>query len=166
MPFHLEGTEALRAVVEGHRQVMQIVAGHVHRPISYHWGTTMTTTCPSTTPKPDVSCTPTKAQASRTSLRCCSYAGGRVRASLSCHTTTFEPAAGTIEISDFISDWVHEARPPRLRLVEHEVELVMRLCSMISFLDSGRLIASGRPDEISANPTVRRTWESPLYTRL
>jgi Icc protein len=36
------------AVVRAHPQVMQIVAGHIHRAISRSWGTTMLTVCPST----------------------------------------------------------------------------------------------------------------------
>ncbi|MCU1593348.1 MAG: amino acid/amide transporter ATP-binding protein 1, family [Frankiales bacterium] len=40
-------------------------------------------------------------------------------------------------------------------LVEHDMELVMRVCQHVYVLDFGQLLAEGSPAEVSANPAVQ-----------
>ncbi len=73
-----------------------------------------------------------------------------------------EPSSGlgSAELSRFESTLRTVARDQDIAVlvVEHDVDLVMRLCSIVHVLDSGTLIASGRPDEIRANPAVRMAY--------
>jgi branched-chain amino acid transport system ATP-binding protein len=43
-------------------------------------------------------------------------------------------------------------------LVEHHMDLVMRVCDHITVLDSGRQIAAGTPAEVQANPAVTEAY--------
>jgi branched-chain amino acid transport system ATP-binding protein len=43
-------------------------------------------------------------------------------------------------------------------VIEHNMALVMSLCDRIHVLGGGKTIASGRPDEIKADPAVRTAY--------
>jgi ABC-type branched-subunit amino acid transport system ATPase component len=53
---------------------------------------------------------------------------------------------------------VVEARGIAMMLVEHDVPMVMRLCTTINVLDFGELIASGSPDEVRSNEAVQTAY--------
>ena len=73
-----------------------------------------------------------------------------------------EPAAGlNHEEVDALGDEIRAIRDRRgvaILLVEHHMNLVMRVSDQVVALDFGRIIADGRPDEVRANPHVVRAY--------
>ncbi len=72
-----------------------------------------------------------------------------------------EPASGqdeqeTEEFGELLLDLCRSGTA--ILLVEHDVSLVMKVCSFIQVLDFGRVIASGSPGEIQANPAVLEAY--------
>jgi branched-chain amino acid transport system ATP-binding protein len=72
-----------------------------------------------------------------------------------------EPAAGlnAAETRDLMRALQRLMRPDLILLiVEHDMDLVMQLCQHIHVLDFGRVVASGTPDAVRANPDVIRIY--------
>jgi ABC-type branched-subunit amino acid transport system ATPase component len=53
---------------------------------------------------------------------------------------------------------IREATQSALVIVEHDVALLRRTCDRIVALESGRVVAQGRPDDVLADPTVIATY--------
>ena len=69
-----------------------------------------------------------------------------------------EPAAGmnpqeTLELTDFIKE-IKEKFNLSVFMIEHHMDLVMKISERIYVLDFGKMIASGTPEEIQKNPRV------------
>ena len=72
-----------------------------------------------------------------------------------------EPAAGlnSVETHD-LAVALKKLRSPQLVLVvvEHDMDLIMEVCDTIHVLNVGRLLASGDPAQVRANPDVVRVY--------
>jgi branched-chain amino acid transport system ATP-binding protein len=71
-----------------------------------------------------------------------------------------EPMAGmgpdeTVRLTELFESMRGRAA---MLLVEHVMQAVFRLADRLSVLVYGRVIASGTPDEIRANPEVRQAY--------
>lgn len=72
-----------------------------------------------------------------------------------------EPSSGlddqeTDELGDLLRALAEQGTA--VLLVEHDVELVMSVCSRVHVLDFGRILAVGTPAEIQADPDVRAAY--------
>ena len=73
-----------------------------------------------------------------------------------------EPAAGLsaperVELGDLVREMAREWNMAIL-LVEHDVDLVMRVCDEITVLEFGRVIAQGPPELVRTHDEVRRAF--------
>jgi len=72
-----------------------------------------------------------------------------------------EPGSGldsteSAALGDLLLDLVADGRS--ILLVEHDVELVMRVCHEISVLDFGEVIAHGAPEQVQSDPAVQAAY--------
>ena len=72
-----------------------------------------------------------------------------------------EPGSGlnheeTDRLAELLLEIAHEGTA--ILLVEHDVELVMKVCTRIHVLDFGRIIAVGSSAEIQGNPAVQEAY--------
>ncbi|MDV3429400.1 MAG: ABC transporter ATP-binding protein [Bacillota bacterium] len=73
-----------------------------------------------------------------------------------------EPAAGmnpneTIELMKMIK-WIRDKFDITIILIEHDMSLVMSVCSRIYVLDYGKLISEGTPEHIKNDPAVIKAY--------
>jgi branched-chain amino acid transport system ATP-binding protein len=73
-----------------------------------------------------------------------------------------EPAAGmnpneTKELTNLIK-WIRDKFNLTIILIEHDMSLVMGICSRVFVFNYGNLIADGTPDEVQSNPAVIKAY--------
>ncbi|HCF04628.1 MAG TPA: high-affinity branched-chain amino acid ABC transporter ATP-binding protein LivG [Desulfomicrobiaceae bacterium] len=73
-----------------------------------------------------------------------------------------EPAAGlnSADVRELIEliGWIHREFPIAIWMIEHQMDVVMTLCSWIKVIDFGVTIAEGTPQEIQTNPDVIKAY--------
>ncbi|SNS26950.1 amino acid/amide ABC transporter ATP-binding protein 1, HAAT family [Humidesulfovibrio mexicanus] len=73
-----------------------------------------------------------------------------------------EPAAGlnSADVEGLIKlvRWIHDTFPVTIWMIEHQMTVVMSLCTRIKVIDFGATIADGTPEQIQKNPTVIKAY--------
>jgi len=73
-----------------------------------------------------------------------------------------EPAAGlnSADVDGLIKliRWIHERYGIAIWMIEHQMDVVMSLCSWIKVVDFGATIAEGTPEQIQNNPEVIKAY--------
>ncbi len=73
-----------------------------------------------------------------------------------------EPAAGlssadVVELIHYIR-WIKENFDLTIWMIEHQMQVIMTLCSRIKVIDFGRELMTGTPDEVQSNPEVIKAY--------
>lgn len=73
-----------------------------------------------------------------------------------------EPAAGLdhkerVDLTGVLRE-LHEEHDFTLIFVEHDVDVVRRLCEHVIAMDSGKVLATGTADEVLADPSVKEAY--------
>jgi len=108
----LSGARELEAIVRRYPNVRLVLAGHLHRPITTNWGSTVVSTAPSTTHQTACNLHPDHEPvmaAEPPMLQLHWWTGS----DFVTHTTVFEPPPARIEIAALTSDW--EAAKERIK---------------------------------------------------
>ena len=108
----LGGARELESIVRSHPNVQLVLAGHLHRPITTNWGSTVVSTAPSTTHQVVCNLHPDSlpAVAAEPPMLQLHWWTGDAFVS---HTTVFESTAARIEFSSVVPDW--EATKARMK---------------------------------------------------
>jgi 3',5'-cyclic AMP phosphodiesterase CpdA len=108
----LGGARQLESIVRRHPNVQLVLAGHLHRPITTNWGSTVVSTAPSTTHQVVCNLHPDSlpAVAAEPPMLQLHWWTGDAFVS---HTTVFESTAARIEFSNLVPDW--EATKARMK---------------------------------------------------
>ncbi|WP_231714435.1 ABC transporter ATP-binding protein [Desulfonema ishimotonii] len=73
-----------------------------------------------------------------------------------------EPAAGlnSADVQELIRliRWIHKEFDITIWMIEHQMAVVMTLCSRIKVIDFGKTIAEGTPEQIQNNPDVIKAY--------
>ena len=73
-----------------------------------------------------------------------------------------EPAAGlnTADVDGLIQliRWIHKEFKLTIWMIEHQMQVVMSLCTWIKVIDFGETIAEGTPEQIQNNPDVIKAY--------
>jgi 3',5'-cyclic AMP phosphodiesterase CpdA len=108
----LGGAGKLESIVRRYPNVQLVLAGHLHRPITTNWGSTVVSKAPSTTHQVVCNLHPDHAPAMAAEppmLQLHWWTG----AAFVSHTTVFEPPDARIEIAGLVADW--EATKARIK---------------------------------------------------